>query len=74
MMTLLTQEQTINLIEESCKKDKDFAARLSYWVHKRQRIPSQAWLMEKFISILGYDRMCHIVGYALNEQKTGQKQ
>lgn len=62
---MIDEKQTAQMLEESLDKSSEFADKLAYWMHQRQRMPNQIWFLKQFILALGYDRVCYILGRAV---------
>lgn len=68
--SLLDLDLTTRLITEAVIVSPVFEEKLAYWL-RRNKSPSQKWLMQELIEALGRDRMNLEVGRALaNKQET----
>lgn len=58
------------LIQEAMAQSEDFHQRMSYWVHRRKRVPETGWVLLRLIEILGYDKVEEGLKATKNEGKS----
>lgn len=66
--SLLSLDETTRLIIEAVIVSDPFYQKLSYWM-KRNKPPSQKWLMQELIEALGKDRIALVLGRAVDSKQ-----
>lgn len=62
-----------NLIKQAIEANPIFEQKMAYWIHERQRMPNDQWVLSHLIKALGPKYVTQYLGEMLLEQNIEQK-